>query len=905
MTELQEFLGVEYAKLAQDDKLTYEILHAKGQHARFVEEVEQRINKFSPKVSQEIRNVVQLTYKKCFEGMVAAVEQSDNYEQLKLNLKGLRAVTPDVIKNAVSNSFMEEALEKNHKTVIYDIKQQIGVGLSQGDRMSTMARRISEQLGKEYKRSVMIARTECHRVREAGMQDSSARIYQKLKDSDSDYVMVKTWKTMEDLAVRPYRMKGKKGHKTAVKGKGPDHTKMHGVTILVDEKFDLGDGVKAISPGQSGVAGHDINCRCYTSKDLMLKSEYEKMSGKKLEPDDPAKPYELKEQQMLDNKDDLQDNKDKLLLEKANLEAKSYYDIWKSPVTVKDYEDKKDAVASKVAYFENKINDAKNRLGPYASTAFSDKDLEVVIKAFENKLKLVKDFEARGKAYTKILKEIEDINKSLIDIDDQVKAVRQKIMKLKGIDVDKMQEEIDNIANEINLLKNPKPVKKLEDLTLEEYDYNDSYGIINGQQYLNDLDIKDAVDEAYENYKVLYEHKIAKQPDYDGVFAKKYKKLKQFIDDVEKAKKTTAPLKNLTLQSKVSEFTEDQLEKAFKIATGKDTTIFKSDNLKDKSVKWVVDNVLLDSEKDKFKQELKKLVKDTNKAAKNIDKDTLEKIAKLEKTLSSKQDALDKIRKRYGLEDDKFSQARKDAALWFTPSNGGAKAADAAYREKAGEIWRNATKAQKDSAYRYTHTYSCYNEPLRGIEYGTSKFVGVGKVDMDTIGMDYMGYKKGQVKKWIDDLTDYIDQGGYDHDIWLNRGCDLRGMDKFFNIDPSDFDLSEKELAAKIMGTTPTEYGFMSTGIARGSGLNMSGSGITLNIYAPKGTKMAYVEPFSHYSGAKGEYTPELWDGVTKQNYIGNEAEMLLQRNTKFRVIKVEKSGRRWFIDLEVISQKR
>ena len=61
--------------------------------------------------------------------------------------------------------------------------------------MSTMARRISEQLDKDYKKATQITRTECHRVREAGWQDSSERINDILKDSGSDYVMVKVWKT--------------------------------------------------------------------------------------------------------------------------------------------------------------------------------------------------------------------------------------------------------------------------------------------------------------------------------------------------------------------------------------------------------------------------------------------------------------------------------------------------------------------------------------------------------------------------------------------------------------------------------------------------------------------------------------------------------------------------------------
>jgi hypothetical protein len=356
---------------------------------------------------------------------------------------------------------------------------------------------------------------------------------------------------------------------------------------------------------------------------------------------------------------------------------------------------------------------------------------------------------------------------------------------------------------------------------------------------------------------------------------------------------------NFSVKSKLSSFDEAVFEKAWKKAMPTDdyTNIHKMLSLwGDESFKDFVKWKLSPENQEALKYELRKLMRPDAKST--------AKIKALQKELADKTDELEKIFKRYGLEDDAFSQARKDAAYWFTDRNGGAEAADKVLRDKCGQVWRNATKGEKDSAYRYTHTYSCYNEPLRGIEYGTSKFVGVGNVDMDTIGMSYQGYKRGEVKKWIDDLTDIIDKSSYDHDMWFQRGCRYRGMDKFFNIDPNDFDnLTVDQMRAKLLGTTPTEYAFMSTGIARGKGLNTSGTGITLNIYAPKGTKMMYLEPFSYYSGAS--YDTKNWDGIKAQSHVGGEAEMLFQRNTKFRVTKVEKNGSRWFIDLDVISQKR
>lgn len=259
---------------------------------------------------------------------------------------------------------------------------------------------------------------------------------------------------------------------------------------------------------------------------------------------------------------------------------------------------------------------------------------------------------------------------------------------------------------------------------------------------------------------------------------------------------------------------------------------------------------------------------------------------------------LKNLQNRGIMKDDPFTQDRKDAAYWFTDQNGSVKAADAVLRDKSGEVWRNANTLEKDSIYEYTRSYHKYNEPLRGIEYGTNKFLGVGNVDLDQIGVTYGGFKPGQIHSEIDAITSIIDQSTYDFDIWVQRGCRRSGMDKFFNINPSDFDLPEADLSALLVGTTPTEYAFMSTGVAKGKGLNTSG-GVLLNIYAPSGTKMMYVEPISAFGYGDGR----SWDGVASQATFGHEAEMLMQRGTRFRVTKVEKSNGTIFVDMEVIEQ--
>lgn len=275
-------------------------------------------------------------------------------------------------------------------------------------------------------------------------------------------------------------------------------------------------------------------------------------------------------------------------------------------------------------------------------------------------------------------------------------------------------------------------------------------------------------------------------------------------------------------------------------------------------------------------------------------------IKKTEQALKQNAKKLDYIKKNgvIPVQQDAFTQERKDAAYWFTEKNGGVKAADKVLRGTSGEVWINASKSEKDAIYEYTSSYHKFNEPLRGYEYGTNKFLGVGNVNLEDIGTNYGGYKKGQVKKLIDDMTNIIDKSSYQDDFWVQRGCGYGGMDKFFGIDSNDFYLPEEELAAKLLGTEPTEYGFFSTGVSKGKGF--SNQPIIMNVYAPSGTKMMYVEPFSAFGNGDGR----SWDGIKQQESFGQEAEMIFQRGTSFRVTKVEKSNNKIYIDLEVIGQE-
>jgi len=236
---------------------------------------------------------------------------------------------------------------------------------------------------------------------------------------------------------------------------------------------------------------------------------------------------------------------------------------------------------------------------------------------------------------------------------------------------------------------------------------------------------------------------------------------------------------------------------------------------------------------------------------------------------------------------DAYSQARKDAAIWSRDK----KYVDSQLRAKTGEVWRNATKEERDAIYEYTESFHKFNEPLRGIEYGTNRYLGVGNTDLNA-GRAMNGKK-------LNDMTKIIGECSYDQDIWMQRGCGWGGMDKFLQVDLDTLKYgSESDLKSALLGKTVTEYGFMSCGTAKGQGFS---GNILFNVYAPKGTQMMYVEPFSGFGGGDGKF----WDGINSQRSFGSEFETILQQGTQLRVTKVEKTGDQIFIDLDVVNQDK
>lgn len=222
---------------------------------------------------------------------------------------------------------------------------------------------------------------------------------------------------------------------------------------------------------------------------------------------------------------------------------------------------------------------------------------------------------------------------------------------------------------------------------------------------------------------------------------------------------------------------------------------------------------------------------------------------------------------------DRFSQSRKDAAVW--DKGNGAKA-DKTLIDVASKQWIAATEKEKDFTYEYTHHYCDVNEPLQGRKY------------------DNYQTKERFIEK-VNNITSYIEKNELPTDMWFTRGDDgMKVIESRIKFAGGSMPKNLQDL----VGMEMQEGGFMSTGSRKGKGFNTRS--VIMNIYAPKGTKAAYVEPFSAF----GCGDKRSWDGVSRFSTYSSEHETLFQRGTRMRITKVYEEGGKTYIDCEVIGQE-
>ena len=134
-------------------------------------------------------------------------------------------------------------------------------------------------------------------------------------------------------------------------------------------------------------------------------------------------------------------------------------------------------------------------------------------------------------------------------------------------------------------------------------------------------------------------------------------------------------------------------------------------------------------------------------------------------------------------------------------------------------------------------------------------------------------------KRYIMGTTSALEKFEVADDITVWRGMGSKNT-LARNLNVSTEQLSQMVTDGSIVGQKFVEKGFCSAGVTEGAGWNKQ---VFMEIYVPKGTKGMYVDPISMHSG---------------------EHELLLQRNTTFRIMKAERVDGKYKLYVSIAKQE-
>lgn len=263
--------------------------------------------------------------------------------------------------------------------------------------------------------------------------------------------------------------------------------------------------------------------------------------------------------------------------------------------------------------------------------------------------------------------------------------------------------------------------------------------------------------------------------------------------------------------------------------------------------------------------------------------------------------------------DDAYDAATKKAAKNFTSRN----AADKFHREYLDEIWDDLDDSEKYGIWEYTRNSNPMNKSLSGYHDSWDRSSFIGPLNTDWGHEDSWRSIPSVFKKFgkdghctyhkaITDTTKAIEKSVLPDGVMLVRGSDKGGFAGMIEGDIFSFDDAKKllqsgdinKIKSALEGQVIQNHAFTSTGIASGTGF---GGDVAYKIYAPKGTKAIYAEPQSYFgntiSGAK------LYKKGQSYSSVGNEAEVILQRGTKFRITKIEGNSHQITVHMEIVEQ--
>lgn len=246
--EILAELGRLYEKTEKDGVLTYAEVHRFGELQQFERRIVAQVSLLGSNNLKHIMNLLEESYDLSYSYMSYVVEK-----EAQALLQGATPFMASLIAVSTANPIygihLVAAQQRDRQLTVNAINDAINAGIKAGDTYAGVAKRIRGVFDSSISRSLRIARTEVHRVKNKAEQDSSMNAHKQ------GIRMSKTWRNMDDERVRD--------------GKKASHVYMENQTVMVEENFIGISGATGPSPGNLGKAEEDINCRCFAQRKIV------------------------------------------------------------------------------------------------------------------------------------------------------------------------------------------------------------------------------------------------------------------------------------------------------------------------------------------------------------------------------------------------------------------------------------------------------------------------------------------------------------------------------------------------------------------------------------------------------------------------------------------------------------
>lgn len=237
--EMRSMLSEVYENYAVNGELTYSEMSKYSRLDGLIKKIDKMTGESFKEIYEAMYGSLSDTFEEHFNRMAQGIEQAANQKV------GYTPIKKDTIRKMILNPIdgltLSDRLEKRRANVIFDIKQEMVQGLSNGETYDKVAKRLVSIFDGDKKKSYRVARTEMHRVSE------QAKFSAALKAHENGVKMLKTWKSAHDYRVRDTTE--------------ASHVDLDGTTIPIDQNFQQGNG-NGLCPGSMGSPDHDIFCRC-------------------------------------------------------------------------------------------------------------------------------------------------------------------------------------------------------------------------------------------------------------------------------------------------------------------------------------------------------------------------------------------------------------------------------------------------------------------------------------------------------------------------------------------------------------------------------------------------------------------------------------------------------------------